>query len=103
VSAAFSDANLQRVIEPFGLYRRTGAQPESAEAVRRFRQDIGVTLTSPTTAGGVFHHEAAGNDQNAGDGPRVSERLAALLVETGDCAAEPDIPVWSMAAPCASE
>lgn len=98
ISKAFSDANLQGVIEQFGLYGRNSGQPESADAVLRFRQDIGVTLVTPKTVQ-VSVWKPSGSDGSVGVRTRVSKRLAALLVETCRCSAEADIPIWSMTTP----
>ena len=96
--AAFSDANLQGVIEQFGLYRQNGSQPGLADAVRRFRGDIGITLVTPKTVQ-VSVWNPTGSDGGANVRTQVSERLAALVVETCNCGTVPDIPAWSMANP----
>ena len=68
VSGAFSDDNFGRLVERFDLYREEQGGRELADAIRRFRADISLTLTP------------SGFDVSFGypDGPKAQEVLANL-------------------------
>jgi hypothetical protein len=85
-SAAFSDANLERLIAQFGLYRKAG-RPGS-DAVRQLRSDIALTMAAPNTVRVSLQQDSADAGQDGGRSARVSERLAALMVEANLVIAE---------------
>jgi hypothetical protein len=84
---AFSDANLERVIGQFGLYRGADGPQPTPDALTLFRQDIALNIITPKTVEVSYRPDAAA----AGDGGRnlkVAEQLAALVVEANLLIAE---------------
>lgn len=71
---AWSDGNLERLVEQFGPYRGPDGRGQAPDALRQFRQDISVTRATPSTMRVSFSH--------AGDrtGNLVSDRLAYLML-----------------------
>lgn len=85
-STAFSDANLERLIAQFNLYGR--AERPDSDAVRQLRSDIALTVAAPNTVRVSLQQDPKEVGQDGGRSARVSERLAALMVEANLLTAE---------------
>lgn len=85
-SAAFSDANLERLITQFGLFGR--AERPGSDAVRQLRSDIALTVPAPNTVRVSLRQDPADAGRDGGRSARMSERLAVLMVEANLLIAE---------------
>jgi hypothetical protein len=78
-STAFNDSNLDQLIAQFGL--SWGDERRGPDAVRQFRGDIAVKVAAPNMVQVSLRQDPAGASRDGDTSARVSERLAALLVE----------------------